>query len=362
MRSSTFISWIIFVLLAAAGASYGGSRAVQRQIQFAGLTWNVKNGGPWGPGPNLWSDDPQSVWLDDQGRLHLAIRKAGNNWYCAEVYTDQYTTYGEHRFLVEGYVDRMDKNIVLGLFVYASDTAEIDVEYAKWGDPYADEVGSFTVQPYTTDGNQHSFPSPLSDPYTTHWFNWQPDSVVFASIQGHYYNVPSDTGDYIERWSYYGEDTPSDSDSLRIHINFWLMNGLPPQDLSILEVIITDVVHPLSPSSLDHGSGKRPPAGFELAQNYPNPFNPITTIRYRLPALSEVERPALSEVEGPVFSQVNLSIYNVLGQKIRTLVNTTQRAGTYRITFDAAGLTSGVYFYRLQAGDFTAIRKMILIR
>ena len=101
---------------------------------------------------------------------------------------------------------------------------------------------------------------------------------------------------------------------------------------------------------------------FHLEQNYPNPFNPITTISYQLPVLSSVEGPALSGGEGSAVSDVQLTVYNVLGQKIQTLVNEKQPTGQYRVTFTASGLASGVYFYRLEAGGHTAIRKMILLR
>lgn len=93
------------------------------------------------------------------------------------------------------------------------------------------------------------------------------------------------------------------------------------------------------------------PTEFSLAQNYPNPFNPETTIRYRL-----------TQQEG-----VTLEIFNLLGQKIRTLVNEVVDAGEHSIRWDgrdAAGYptASGVYLYRLQAGEYTATRKMMLIR
>ena len=93
------------------------------------------------------------------------------------------------------------------------------------------------------------------------------------------------------------------------------------------------------------------PDQYELSQNYPNPFNPTTVIEYTLP-----ER-----------SQVSLTIYNVLGQEVRTLVNDIRAAGSYRIEWNGADdsgkpVATGVYLYRLQAGDFTQTRKMLLMK
>jgi hypothetical protein len=83
-----------------------------------------------------------------------------------------------------------------------------------------------------------------------------------------------------------------------------------------------------------------------LYQNYPNPFNPSTTIRYGLPSRSHV----------------TLTVFNTLGQQVATLVQGEQEAGYHEAVFDASGLASGVYLYRLQAGDFVASRKLILVR
>ncbi len=85
---------------------------------------------------------------------------------------------------------------------------------------------------------------------------------------------------------------------------------------------------------------------YKLEQNYPNPFNPSTVIRYQLSAVNFVE----------------LVVYNLLGEKVRTLVNRRQKTGKYTIQFIGNSLPSGVYFYRLSAGSFSQIRKMTLLR
>ncbi len=88
------------------------------------------------------------------------------------------------------------------------------------------------------------------------------------------------------------------------------------------------------------------PGTFALEQNFPNPFNPSTTIRYSVPKAG----------------MVSLKIYNVLGQEVRTLVGQRQSAGSYSVTFDASRLASGVYFYRLSAGSFNSVKKMLLLK
>jgi len=88
------------------------------------------------------------------------------------------------------------------------------------------------------------------------------------------------------------------------------------------------------------------PTEYSLGQNYPNPFNPTTVISYQL----------------PVVSNVTLRVYDVLGREVETLVNERQTAGNYSVTIDARDLPSGLYFYRLQAGSYTATKKLLLLK
>jgi hypothetical protein len=88
------------------------------------------------------------------------------------------------------------------------------------------------------------------------------------------------------------------------------------------------------------------PASYSLSQNYPNPFNPNTTIEFALPHAATV----------------SLKVYNLLGEEIATLASGDHPAGTFNASWDAPGTASGVYFYRLRAGDVVQTRKMILMK
>jgi hypothetical protein len=88
------------------------------------------------------------------------------------------------------------------------------------------------------------------------------------------------------------------------------------------------------------------PLTFSLEQNYPNPFNPTTTISFSIAKSSNVK----------------LVVYNLLGQKVATLADKYMEAATYNFKFDAARFASGVYFYRLEAGEYRSQKKMLLLK
>ena len=120
-----------------------------------------------------------------------------------------------------------------------------------------------------------------------------------------------------------------------------LSAGDPPQPIAIVEYVTTGI----------HDEFQRVPLTFALHQNYPNPFNPETHISFDIPKATNV----------------TLTIYNTLGQKVRTLVNDVRQAGSYTVTWDGTNdygvqVASGVYIYTLRAGNFTQTRKMTLLR
>ena len=113
-------------------------------------------------------------------------------------------------------------------------------------------------------------------------------------------------------------------------IESWLNTGADPGGSDGVQIPLTNVV----------------PPEFSLSHNYPNPFNPATIIRFQLPSTSRVK----------------LEVFDVLGRNIQTLVDDRRTAGAYTVTWDAHNLPSGVYFYRLKAGDFVSTKKLVVVK
>jgi hypothetical protein len=105
-----------------------------------------------------------------------------------------------------------------------------------------------------------------------------------------------------------------------------------------------DFIATVEPTSVNDGEIN--PEKYQLLQNYPNPFNPSTKISFSLP-----ER-----------GFVNLTVYNSIGQKIKTLISRTLEAGRHTVNFNAEGLTAGIYFYKIETVGFVSTRKMILLK
>ena len=116
----------------------------------------------------------------------------------------------------------------------------------------------------------------------------------------------------------------------------------------------TEIYYKLNPTGNITGINSinsKVPEEYSLSQNYPNPFNPVTKIRFDIP--SNVKRQT---------ANVKLIVYDILGQEITTLVNEQLQPGTYEVTFDGSNLPSGVYFYRILSGDFSGIKKLLLVK
>ncbi len=209
-------------------------------IDFSGYKWEVRSG-TGGPGPNNWSSD--NVWVDNDG-LHLKITQQNGIWYCAELLTTESLGFGKYQFYVDGRIDLMEPNVVLGLFNYPTPsigpdkTNEIDIEITRWGNPNWPN-GNFTVFPAVAglQQNSYTFDFSLNGTYTTQRFTWTSKEIYSQSLNGH----TDDDQFQIADWRFKPEESSQyiPQQPLPLHINFWLFNGQPPTNSPEVEVIIS---------------------------------------------------------------------------------------------------------------------------
>jgi Glycosyl hydrolases family 16 len=236
MNRATLCAWA----LAAGAAAAPVNAAGMRTIVFAGQTWSVKNsaGALWGPGPNRFSDSTDNVWVDQEGKLHLAITQVGGQWQSAEVISQASFGYGSYRFTIDTPLDALDANVVLGLFTWSDQRAyhhrEIDIEFARWGNPANPFNAQYTVQPYTTNGNQRAWNvQPGYTSATTHSFRWTRNSVDFTSTT---------LGNTLQQWSYTRRNGIPRPGGENARLNLWLFNGAAPLNGQPVEIVVSGFV------------------------------------------------------------------------------------------------------------------------
>lgn len=208
----------------------------ERVIKFSGYDWIVRktNTTKEGPGPNLFSDTEDNVWVDDKGRLHLKITHKGGLWYCSGISMRNSLSYGKYTFFVNSDITQLDENVVAGLFTYLTDVEEIDIEFSKWS--LGNNMNSqFAVQPSDKSGNKVRFDIPANVGSTSHSFNWQKDKIEFESLS----NLTS-SPKVLHKWEYKGPNIPMDKEE-RLKINLWLFRGQMPKSLMEQEIVIDSV-------------------------------------------------------------------------------------------------------------------------
>jgi hypothetical protein len=215
------------------------ARSNVRTILFSGYDWLVKSESfPVGPGPNLFSDSSDNVWVDNKGRLHMQItEERDRKWFCAEVISKKSFGYGTYRFYLDSSVDSLDPNVVLGLFTWSDDPAynhrEIDIECTRWGNANDITNAQFVVQPfYPNRLLRFTIPNVNS---STQSFTWSKGSVTFHSLIGHCANQRNPIF-LLKQWKCI-QNIPPGGDA-HTRINLWLLDGTPPMDGKETEVII----------------------------------------------------------------------------------------------------------------------------
>ncbi len=152
----------------------------------------------------------------------------------------------------------------------------------------------------------------------------------------------------VGSWHQYGFDlSPFAGSHIFFAVNYYIVDGGPSGTNSDNVWIDHFIITTDNPTSVEERQATAAPQRFALLQNYPNPFNPSTTIRYAVPDNA---------------GAVELTVFDLLGREVATLVNERKAGGEHSVTFDGGNLSSGVYYYRLRSGDFVQTRKLILMR
>jgi hypothetical protein len=233
MRRRCVLTILLASLLGAPLARGAGKPGYPTQISWSERSWQVKaSSARVGPGPNYFSASAENVWVDATGRLHLRITQRNGRWNCAEIISRDSPGYGTYLFEIASPVSDLDANVVLGLFTW-SDKAryahrEIDVEFARWGNPADPTNAQYVVQPYDRPGHLHRLTAPATVP-TLHGFTWAPGRVGFAS---------SDLAGWDHDWAYADTDVPP-SGGENVRLNLWLFGGTAPTDGREIEVVLT---------------------------------------------------------------------------------------------------------------------------
>lgn len=171
-------------------------------------------------------------------------------------------------------------------------------------------------------------------------------SLLDATKQGIVASIAESISDTTSEYTYFSFDFDytggNGENAAFLNLQFTMSWGAANQ---IGSYFLLDDVEISSATDLEHRDNMIP-AKFKLAQNHPNPFNPSTTIEYSIPKASEVE----------------VNIYNMVGKKVKTLINKNHSPGNYQMRWDGSNQASGIYIYQIKADDYIHSKKMLLVK
>lgn len=258
LGSGNWASALSFASLTAALISFTilNAQAIARNITWSGYSWNVRDtaGNSQGPGPNIFSNSTDNVFVDTSGDLHLKIRRGTNGkWLASEIDCNQSLTYGTYEWEVSTRYDQLATNAVSGFFTYISpesvaaqtggvvgngipDTPhEIDIEMTgAWGNGNL----YFTTHDGDIPAPSKNFYQALTGDFTTHRFKWEPSKITWQSYNGHVAGIASPPNPIVEQrpgaangnlatFVYTGPVIPKDLNEVPI-INFWISSDNAP--------------------------------------------------------------------------------------------------------------------------------------
>jgi endo-1,3-1,4-beta-glycanase ExoK len=240
---NTTLAVVAMVLLVSVCSTVSANTYVNQRtnlINWNGIQWSGATG-HHAPSNNNWSDSPSNIWIDNQNRLHLTIKNDNGKWDCTQLSSVNSYTYGTFKWNVVSPVFTFDKNSVLGLFTYADDNHELDIEVSQRTAGNGDLI-RFTLQPYWINGNTNIYlPSKTVNSVTTDLAGYNGhDSTYQIDWEPTYINymVCDNKGKAIANM-YYNNVTYIPTKPQKLYINFYL--GAPPSNGQDLQVVIASV-------------------------------------------------------------------------------------------------------------------------
>ncbi len=195
-------------------------------------------------GSNNWN--ASNVWIDSASRLHLKVSRSTTTgqWSSSEVFSDADLMYGTYKWRIQGRIDQLDPNIVLGLYSFGgpSGSNEIDIEVAAWGEKVPKPYNiHYTTYPGHLNGTKRIHKSKrfdLTGSQTTHWYTWTPSKVIFGSQHGFRDTLTAQRFFAYETPQKFAKDMPKTP--IRVHMNLWLWGGNAPINGKEVEIIIKE--------------------------------------------------------------------------------------------------------------------------
>ena len=240
IRSTVLLSMVVVAVFTATLAI--GRVGQAATINWKGHTWNVTAGGMAG----VCQASAANLAIDTDGYLHMKLTNNGGTWSGAEIFTTDKIGFGTYQWQIDGPVDKLDRNVVVGLYPYGPEAGigndgqnEIDIEYARWGDASYPN-GNYTVYPPTGTGSTEiTFDFTLTGTYTTSRFTWSSTKIDFASLSG--FEPLGSTAGLIKAWTF-SPATPTTKipqQALPLGMNLWCFQA-PPSNGQNVEIIVRD--------------------------------------------------------------------------------------------------------------------------
>jgi len=250
-RSAILVSALAVLTAALAIGRVGRAAA----LDWKGHSWTLTAGGMAG----VCQGSAANVSIDSDGYLHMKITNTGGTWTGAEIFTTDKIGFGTYQWQIDGPVDKLDKNVVVGLYPYGPEAGigsdgqnEIDIEYARWGNASYPN-GNYTVYPPTgTGSSETTFDFTLTGTYTTSRFTWSSTKIDFATLSG-FQPLGSTTG-LIKTWTF-SPSTPATGvpqQALPLGMNLWCFEG-PPSNGQNVEIIVRDFTFVPLGAAIDAG-------------------------------------------------------------------------------------------------------------